>query len=128
MLTVASSGTKLKRGESQEIFDVPIKPDRPARVVGTKVPMSYLSWYLSQQVGRPVVDGTALNGFYDFTLAWLPHPGPDSPGVHYNDSPEEPAILVAVREQLGLKSPKRKAPIEVFTIDHVVAAGKLRAC
>jgi uncharacterized protein (TIGR03435 family) len=66
------------------------------------------------------VDGTALEGFYDFTLAWLPNPGLESPGVLYNDSSEEPAILVAVREQLGLKSQKRKAPIEVFIIDHVV--------
>ena len=120
MLTVGNSGTKLKHSESQEIFDVPIKPDGPARVVGTRVPMSYLSWYLSYRVGRPVVDGTALNGFYDFTLAWSPDRELDSPGVHYNDSSEEPAILVAVREQLGLKSQKRKAPIEVFIIDHVV--------
>ena len=91
--------------------------------------MSYLSWYLSLQVGRPVVDGTALEGFYDFTLAWLPNPELDSPGVHYyyrdtpeehRDSSEEPAILVAVREQLGLKSQQRKAPTEVFIIDRVV--------
>ena len=120
VLTIANSGTKLKRSESQEIFDVPIKPDGLGRVVGTRVPMSYLSWYLSLQVGTPVVDGTALEGFYDFTLAWLPNPGLESPGVLYNDSSEEPAILVAVREQLGLKSQKRKAPIEVFIIDHVV--------
>ena len=129
VLTVGNSGTKLKRSESQEIFDVPIKPDGLGRVVGTRVPMSYLSWYLSLQVGTPVVDGTALEGFYDFTLAWLPNPGLDSPGVHYyyrdtpeehRDSSEEPAILVAVREQLGLKSQQRKAPIEVFIIDHVV--------
>jgi uncharacterized protein (TIGR03435 family) len=113
-------GTKLKHSESLEIFDVPIKPDGPARVVGTRVPMSYLSWYLSYQVGRRVVDGTALEGFYGFTLAWLPNPGLDSPGVHYNDSSEEPAILVAVREQLELKSQQRKSPIEAFIIDHVV--------
>jgi uncharacterized protein (TIGR03435 family) len=66
------------------------------------------------------VDGTALDGFYDFTLAWLPNPGLDSPGVQYNDPSEEPAILVTVREQLGLKSQQRKAPIEVLIIDHVV--------
>ena len=68
------------------------------------------------------MDGTALEGFYDFTLAWLPNPGLESPGVLYvgNDSSEEPAILVAVREQLGLKSQQRKAPVEVFIIDHVV--------
>ena len=42
--------------------------------------MSYLSWYLSLQVGRPVVDGTTLEGFYDFTLACLPNPGLDFTG------------------------------------------------
>ena len=68
VLTVGNSGTKLKHSESQDIFDVPIKPDGPARVVGARVPMSYLSWYLSYRVGRPVVDGTALNGFYDQPL------------------------------------------------------------
>ena len=120
VLTVGNSGTKLKRSESQEIFDVPIKPDGSGRVVGTGVPMSYLSWYLSLHVGRPVVDGTALEGFYDFALAWLPNPGLESPGVLYNDSSEEPAILVAVREQLGLKSQQRKAPVEVLIIDRVV--------
>ena len=66
------------------------------------------------------MDGTPLNGFYDFTLACLPDPGLTSPGVQSNDSSEEPAILVAVREQLGLKSQMRKAPVEVFIIDHVV--------
>jgi uncharacterized protein (TIGR03435 family) len=68
VLTVANLGTKLKRSETLEIFDVPIKPDGSGRVVGTRVPISSLSWYLSLQVGRPVVDGTALEGFYDFTL------------------------------------------------------------
>jgi uncharacterized protein (TIGR03435 family) len=58
--------------------------------------MSYFSWYLSHEVGTPVMDGTALEGLYDFTLAWWPNPELASPGVHYSDSSEEPAIPVAL--------------------------------
>ena len=119
VLTVAKSGARLKHSESNEAFDVPIKPGGPGRFVGTRVAMSYLAWYLSQQLGAPVVDRTALDGFYDFTVSWSPDPGLGSPGVHYKDSSEEPAILVALQEQLGLKVELHKAPVEVFVVDHV---------
>ena len=120
VLVVGKSGTKLKRSESQETLDVPIKPSGPGRIVGARVSMSYLAWYLSLQLGTPVVDGTALEGFFDFTLSWSPNPGLNSPGVHYrDDAANELDMFAALREQLGLRLESAKAPVNVFVIDQV---------
>lgn len=71
VMTGVKSGAKLRLSESHEQFDVPIKPDGAGRMVGTRVPMSYLALFLSQQLDTPVVNDTGLDGYYDFT-AWLP--------------------------------------------------------
>jgi uncharacterized protein (TIGR03435 family) len=128
VLSVDKSGSKLKLSDSQEPFDIPIKPgDRPGKSVGTRVPMSYLCWYLSQQLNVPVVDKTGLAGYYDFTLelappppllqrqetlAPVPGPAPDRPDLAGD-------FIAAIREQLGLKLESRKAPVDAFVIDHV---------
>jgi uncharacterized protein (TIGR03435 family) len=120
VLAVAKSGTKLKRSESQEALGVPIKPSGPGRITGERVSMSYLAWYLSLQLGTPVVDGTALEGFFDFTLFWSPNPGLNSPGVRYrDDTANELDIFAALEDQLGLKIESVKAPVNVFVIDQV---------
>jgi uncharacterized protein (TIGR03435 family) len=122
VMTGVRSGAKLTLSESHEQFDVPIKPDGAGRMVGTRVPMSYLALFLSQQLDTPVVNDTGLDGYYDFT-AWLsPERGAglsvvaDSSGARRQTWTE--GVIVAVREQLGLTLQQRKAPVEVFVIDH----------
>jgi uncharacterized protein (TIGR03435 family) len=61
-----------------------------------------------EDLGRPVVDQTGLEGNFDFAIEW--DAGPDSQG---------PSLQEALREQLGLKLEARKGPFEVMVLDHV---------
>jgi uncharacterized protein (TIGR03435 family) len=96
-------------------------------------PLSELAEYLSGRMGRLVVDRTGLTGRFDFELVWTPDqlPRTDSPdriavggaeidltgGVRVD--PDGPALLTALREQLGLTVESTRGPVEVFVIDHV---------
>jgi uncharacterized protein (TIGR03435 family) len=118
-LVVGKGGPKL-----QEAAEALSKPDmqRSGRGFAYKsAPMSTLTLILSQQLDRPVVDKTALNGRYDFTLEYArervgrgapegrePAPNPD--GL--------PSIFTAVQEQLGLKLEPQKGPVEFIVVDH----------
>jgi len=63
----------------------------------------------SARLGRPVLDETAVNGEWDFTLSFLPDPPADS---------NVPDIFTALQEQVGLKLESRKAPLEYLIVDH----------
>lgn len=125
VLTVDRGGSKLKVNSSPEPFDIPIKPEGRGKIVGTRVPMSYFCWFMSQRLNEPVLDQTGLTGFYDFTLEIVPRDepfrdapgGPVNPGM--NQPPQAEVLAVPLREQLGLKLESRKAPVDVFVIDHV---------
>ena len=59
---------------SAQDFNIPITFG-PQGAVGVRVPMSYLCWWLGQQLQndqRPVVDETGLDKNYDFTLSYQP--------------------------------------------------------
>jgi len=60
VLTVDKGGSKLKLSQAQEPFDIPIKPAGSGKMIGTRVPMSYLCWVLSQFLNTPVMDRTGL--------------------------------------------------------------------
>ncbi|HTC89162.1 MAG TPA: TIGR03435 family protein [Bryobacteraceae bacterium] len=131
VLSVDRSGSKLKVSQSKDPYDIPINPgDQPFKSVGTRVPISYLCFYLSQTLRVPVVDQTGLDGFYDFTLEWMPQidlppAGQNTPGQFTVESQIkmveaiQSAMISALRAQLGLKLELRKAAVEVFVIDHV---------
>lgn len=59
---------------------------------------------------RPVVDMTGLPGKYSFDLKWLPTDPPN-----YVD----PAIIMVVEKELGLRLEKRVLPFNVLVVDHV---------
>jgi uncharacterized protein (TIGR03435 family) len=65
-----------------------------------------------QELDRPVVDGTGLNGVFNITLDFVAEDAasPDSAG---------PSILTALTEQLGLKLEVTKGPVQILVIDHV---------
>jgi len=118
-MTVSKSGAKLKLSESQEEFDLPIKPGGPQGSVATRASMSYLAFYLSQYLDAPVVNETALDGYYDFTLNLYPNNGPGLSRHGRGDAPDMvDGILIPLRNELGLTPRQRKAPVEVFVIDH----------
>ena len=115
-------GSKMTVNETENHFDIPIQPAARFKAQGTRVPMSYLAWWLSQQLNRPVIDKTGLDRFYDFTLEWAPDPQPDGvrpPGADAPvPAPDGPTIFTALREQLGLKLESRRGLVEVLVIDH----------
>jgi uncharacterized protein (TIGR03435 family) len=125
VLSTDKSGPKIKLNESPESFDIPIHSARGAgplpKIVGTRVPMQYFSYYLSLLLNAPVVDRTGLDRYYDFTLEWMPEPGLEARKGGAPEVPlasDGPNLFTALREQLGLKLESRKAPVEVFVIDH----------
>ena len=122
-LIVDKSGVKMKADGDVGNLNIPIISTGPAEFVGTKVPISYLCWFLGGQLRsdpRPVIDKTGLTKVYDFTLNFLPDL---PPGVTIDALPPEmqnrPAIKDAVQEQLGLRLESAKGPVESYVIDHV---------
>lgn len=74
--------------------------------------MAGFATYLVNAAGRPVVDMTGLEGYFDIGLDWRPDTASSA-----NDP--RPSIYTAVQEQLGLKLEPRKAPVEFIVIDHI---------
>jgi len=116
VLSVDKSGAKLTPGDPKDAFDIPMKPgDRPGETIGVSVQMSYLCWRLSLQLNTPVVNQTGLDGYYNFTLL-VPPPPLGTPPAALDLAAD---LSTALRQQLGLKLESRKAPVDVFVIDHV---------
>ena len=123
ILTVAKGGTKMRADGSADGLRIPIMPTGPGQWEGTKVPMSYLCFFLGQVSPtdmRPVIDRTGLKDVYDFELSFMP----ELPlGVSTDDlSPEvksRPALRDALEEQLGLHLEPAKGPVPHYVIDHV---------
>lgn len=80
-------------------------------------------------IDHPVVDATALEGGWDFVLAWTPKgrfegeqaPNPNPPAGAAADAADPNGISVfeAVEKELGLKLVKQKRSIPVIVVDHV---------
>jgi uncharacterized protein (TIGR03435 family) len=119
-LTIDKAGLKMKVNASPEPFQIPITGGLQG-VVGTRVPMQYLSWWLGQQLqqdGRPVINKTGLDGNYDFTLSFAPQLPPDFPQDRLPPGfADRPNIFQALKEQLGLKLEPQKGPVDYFVID-----------
>jgi uncharacterized protein (TIGR03435 family) len=110
---------KLKVSETagDQVDIRPIKPVGPLKFQGTNASMQDLCGFISRWVDRPVINKTGLDGFYDFTLAFIPEEGMFKlpPGVQ---TPDYPGIYQAVKEQLGLKLESQKGPVQMLVIDH----------
>jgi uncharacterized protein (TIGR03435 family) len=80
-LLIDKSGLKMKVDTSEEELKSPITHRPDGASVGKRVPMDYLCYWLTSRIDRderPVIDETRLQGFYDFTLAFLPELPPDT--------------------------------------------------
>jgi uncharacterized protein (TIGR03435 family) len=83
-------------------------------MTSTAVPMSSLVNVLSRQAQRIVVDKTGLTGKYDLNLSW----SRDDGSATATDS-NDPSILTALQEQLGLRLQPAKSQVKTLVIDHV---------
>jgi uncharacterized protein (TIGR03435 family) len=79
--------------------------------------MAELALILQFHVDRPVVNQTGLTGRYDLQLQWAP----DDPQTTAPDAP--PGLFTAIREQIGLKLERVKAPADVLIIDKLEKPG-----
>jgi uncharacterized protein (TIGR03435 family) len=129
-LVLDKSGLKMKANTTPEPFQIPINGG-PSGVVGTRVPMQYLTWWLGQQLqqdARPVINKTGLDGNYDFTLSFLPELPPN---FNRENAPpnlpagffDRPNLFDACKQQLGLRLEPQKGPVEFYVIDHVEKPG-----
>jgi uncharacterized protein (TIGR03435 family) len=114
-LTAAKGGFKLKPLEGGGEHGTTSKGDGARRtLIATGVDMGRLVAFLSRQVDRPVVDLTHIQGFYTFTLEWMPD---DLKTAASSDQPSLPCIFTALQEKLGLKLEPQKASVELLMID-----------
>lgn len=110
-LTVAKGGVKMQAAPDDGNNDVGLNSSRTNEaktgVTAKRLPMEVLTRFLSNQVGRTVVDRTGLTAHYNFKLVYSADMG-DTTG---------PSIFTALQEQLGLKLESAKGPVEVVVID-----------
>jgi len=96
---------------------------------GTAVTIATVVNFLTQNLGRPVIDKTGLSGLFDLKLEWTPGAeqalgpfGPEVPAGPGGGAPPPadaagPSIFTALQEQLGLRLESTKGPVEVVVID-----------
>jgi len=104
-LGVAAAGSKLHKAES--ITGITSNFRRTSNQVSAKITMGALANLLSQQLGRPVIDETKLDGPWEIALEWAP-----------DSVPEGISLPTAVQEQLGLKLTSGKGPVGILIVDH----------
>ena len=113
-LVVAKNGPKLKRPTGDRSWVAVIRitpPDRPGvnyALQGRKTSMALFAGELYNQVRRPVLDLTGIQGEFDFRVDYAT-----------DDNPETgPSIFAAMQEQLGLRLEATKGPVETLVVDH----------
>ena len=89
----------------------------------TSVSMDYFAFGLTVIMDRPVINRTAIEGAYDFTLTYtMDLPPGVSENTIVNGAPLDtsgPTIFEALRSQLGLLLEPRRGPVQIMVIDHV---------
>jgi uncharacterized protein (TIGR03435 family) len=104
-------------------------PEQRDRIQSFGISMPKLVEFLSDEVGRTVLDKTGLTGMFDIQLEFVPGKAPASgiPVAPAGDrgtsaasaSFSGPSIFTALQEQLGLRLESAKGPMEFLIVDHV---------
>src|SRR5580658_2288905 len=114
-LMVDKAGLKMKVNESPQDYEIPIGGGRDGVLIGKRVPMQYLCYFLTRalQDERPVIDKTGLEKNYDFTLSFAPELPPDFPKDNLPPGfLDRPSIFDALKQQLGLRLEAQKGPVQ----------------
>ena len=130
-LTVSKNGPKFKAAKDDdapppmpEWFTPGAKPadaegkiaatlqsGKAAGITGRRVTMLQLAGALQNVMRNLVVDETGLSGKYYFAFQFAPENAPADA--------EEPPLMHAIQESLGLKLEKRRAPVEMLVVDRI---------
>jgi uncharacterized protein (TIGR03435 family) len=88
-----------------------------AKTIAQHMPISGLVSLTSNILHTPVIDGTGIKGYYDFSLdpARFAGTGPDAAPLNVTNYAD--LFEAALREELGFKLERRKAPLEITVID-----------
>lgn len=112
-LTVTKEGPKLAKGDPSKCTGSTCGFNAsPTEIVGESVTMAQFAARLSRSTGTHVVDGTSLDGVYDFKVTWLPDDRFVGRGASAN-----PTLFTAIQEQLGLRLQSGRGPVETLVID-----------
>lgn len=106
--------------------DPQLPPGRNARLVvrlsdgrfrqsGRMQTMADIVEMCQRELGRPVVDRSALTGVYDFNIDFMR--APDDPSEPVDD--DALPFLTAFQSQLGLRLESKKVPVDVIVIDYI---------
>jgi len=81
-----------------------------AVLTGEGVSMDQLAGYISNKLGRVVLNRTDLTGVYDFSFTW---------DTEQSAGSTDPSMFTGLREQLGLRLESTRSPTEVLVIEQV---------
>jgi bla regulator protein blaR1 len=113
-LTQTKGGSKLSPVTGAHGAEISFHPNRKTgHVEASSVPISFLTSFLSRELGRTVNDDTGLDRMYTYKLDWSPQTGP-------NDAvPERASLFTALTEQLGLRLESKRGPVQVYVIEKI---------
>jgi len=113
-LVVLPGGPKMK--PLDEGYAIPNSPMADGNSLQFTGPMSMrqLGERLTRYAGRPVIDGTNLEGYFRVDLRFAN----DSPTPSQDAGPVAPPLPKAIEQQLGLKLVPGKEPIRFLVVDH----------
>ncbi len=115
-LMVATDAPKLDASREGETTS--LMPGEHGQMIFRKMSIAGLANTMANILHTPVVDRSGVDGFYDFTLdpnRFAAQEGDETP---FRREEFGERVIAAVREQLGLKLEKQKAPLEITVIDH----------
>ena len=115
-LEIAKTGFKLKPSEPGEASTSGGSQGSVYTFDAQKIPLSTLTWELSDFLGQVVVDQTGLQGVYNFQLRWATNALPSEATT---TSEPAPSVFTALEETLGLRLQHGKVQAPVVVIDHV---------
>jgi uncharacterized protein (TIGR03435 family) len=140
VLTLGNGKPKFTRavdGERSGCKPDPSAP-KPATSINTMIAcknteMAELAQNLQQManayIDHPVVDGTGLEGGWDFVMGWSPRSAIQNPQTSNSNQPDrglptatDPngiTVFEAMEKELGLKLVRQKQSIPVIVVDHV---------
>ena len=118
-LLVGKNGPKLEPNSGKP-FEI-IRGRR--QIICQKVTMARFAGALSgplrsDELGRPVVDRTGLEGEFDFVLDWAPEFVSQGRARKSSHDLGGASVFTAL-QQLGLRLQPEKGPVDVLVIDHV---------
>ena len=124
-LTVAKGGAKLKESVGPpdalpELVNV-VYPDHVKLPARNTTIAQFVSMMQRAVLDLPIVDGTSLQGRYDFDLEWAPDEsqfGGQLRRATTNDE-SKPDLYAAMREQLGLRLQAGRGPVSTIVVDRV---------